>query len=47
MKGLNALTMNPKTPDTPPPKLVLTGIRPPGCRQLAVTPVPSSLLASS
>ncbi len=45
MRGLNALTMNPKTPETPLQKLVLTPA--PGCRQLAVTPVPSSLLASS
>ena len=45
MSGVKALTMNPKTPVTPLPKLVLTPA--PGCRQLAVTPVPSSLLASS
>ena len=45
MRGLNVLTVNPKIPETPLPKLVLTPA--PGCRQLAVTPVPSSLLAIS
>jgi hypothetical protein len=45
MRGVNALTVNPKTPETPLPKLVR--IPAPGCRQLALTPVPSSLLASS